>query len=480
MLLTAACSDSSGPKPRGAGIRLIGGFNVTDTAAALLKSALVVEVRDSSGVIAPQGTVVRFATVVKSDAIPEVLLLNPQLPSNFDMIYDARTDATGRAGVIVRLGEVAGPARLTVSAASIGVQDTVQYTVLPGNVAGVRMSPPDTTLYTGRSFTIRGVAVDAHGNPRTDPVTYAGSAPGVSVGNAGLVSVSAVGRYTVTGKAGGASGSAGISVVPQGTMAATVTVPSMGSQIVVVALDGSGFRNLTSVDIAGITPQPAWIPGTDRIIYSTFAQYYQALRVVDQNGTVTPFIASPPATMTHQAEPSPSLNAPVVYFSAFDTRCSQTFYCLHRAGIDGSNPELLGALIASDEVTWRPSSSPDGSRVAFVTTGTIIKVFDYPSKTVLPWGVPGQHPSWSPDGSRIAFVPQGGGPLHLINAADGSGERVLTAASRPYVERAISWSSDSKWLLALSSAGVMDLIEVATGKVLPLAYTSQFLSASLK
>jgi len=41
---------------------------------------------------------------VKSDALPEVLLLNPQLPSNFDMIYDAQTDAAGRAGVIVRLG----------------------------------------------------------------------------------------------------------------------------------------------------------------------------------------------------------------------------------------------------------------------------------------------------------------------------------------------------------------------------------------
>jgi len=299
---------------------LIGGCNVTDTAAALLKSALVVEVRDSSGAIPPQGTVVRFATVVKSDALPEVLLLNPQLPSNFDMIYDAQTDAAGRAGVIVRLGLSAGPARLTVSAASIGVQDTVRYTVLPGNVAGVRMSPSDTTLYTGRNFTFRGVAVDAHGNPRTDPVTYTGSAPGVSVSNAGLVSVSAIGRYTVTGAAGGASGSAGISVPPQGTIAADDELPGRGHEIVTVALDGSDFRSLTSVSVGGMSPQPRWIPGTNRIIYSTFAGMYQLLRVVDQDGTVTPFIASPPATMTHQAEPAPSPNAPVVDFSAFDTR----------------------------------------------------------------------------------------------------------------------------------------------------------------
>ena len=99
---------------------------------------------------------------------------------------------------------------------------------------------------------------------------------------------------------------------------------------------------------------------------------------------------------------------------------------------------------------------------------------------MLPWSVSGQRPSWSPDGSRIAFVPEGGGPLHLINAADGSGEQVLTPPDRTYMEASISWSPDSKWLLAKANAGVLDLIEVATGKTLPLAYTEAFQSGSLK
>ena len=70
VLLTAACSDSSGPKAGGPRIRLISGSNVTDTAVALLKAALVVEVRDSSGAVAPQGTVVRFTTALKNGATP--------------------------------------------------------------------------------------------------------------------------------------------------------------------------------------------------------------------------------------------------------------------------------------------------------------------------------------------------------------------------------------------------------------------------
>jgi Tol biopolymer transport system component len=114
-----------------------------------------------------------------------------------------------------------------------------------------------------------------------------------------------------------------------------------------------------------------------------------------------------------------------------------------------------------------------------VTTGTIIRVFDYASKTVSAWGVPGQFPSWSPDGSRIAYVPQLGGTLRLMNS-DGTNQRALTSALRTYVEGPISWSSDSKWLLARSNAGMLDLVDVETGTVLPLPYSTTYPAGSLK
>ena len=488
VLVAAACSDSSGPTDGGPvggspKIKLIGGFDVTDTAAALLKEPLVVEVRDSSGAVVPQGTVLRFSALLRDDATQEVQVRSFGSLSDFSSDVEAVTDAAGRAQISVRLGYSAGAARLIVAARTLAVLDTARYTVLPGNATSVRLSPRDTALYVGRSLTLRGGVADRYGNFRTEPVTYAVSAPGVSVSTGGVVSASAIGRYTVTATGGGVPGSVEISVVPQGTMASAANT-GVGQKILSVALDGSNLRYLADWISPGVSPQPRWIPGTDRIIYSTYNGTYQVLRIVDQNGTVTPFIASPPPTMTHQAEPAPSLIAPVMYFSAFDSRCSTTVYCLHRSGRDGSAPELLGTLLSTligpDAVTGRPSSSPDGLRVAFVTTGPVIKVFDYPSKTVLPWSVPGQRPSWSPDGSRIAFVPEGGGPLHLINAADGSGDQVLTPDSRPYMESSISWSSDSKWLLAKAQAGVVDLIEIATGQTLPLAYTEAFQSGSLK
>ena len=384
VFLTAACSDSSGPKPGGdPRIRLISGFDVTDTVFAELAETLVVEVHDSSGAVAPPGTVVRF-TAATNGGIPEMLMrgVADASTSGYSELVTAETDASGRAGVFVKLGAVAGPARISVAAPTIAAQDTARYTVLPGNAARITLSLRDTTLYTGRSFTLRADVADAFGNVRAGPVTYTVGGPGVSVSNSGVVSASAIGRYTVTATAGAVSGSADISVVPQGTMAAVANT-AIGPRIVSVALDGSDLRNLTKFGSGEIDPQPKWIPGTNNIIYSDYNGTYQRLHIVDQVGKVTAFIPSPPPTMTHQAEPAPSPNAPVMYFSAFDTRCSEIYYCLHRSGRDGSAPQLLGVPFAPDEVTWRPSSSPDGSRVAFVTTGTVIKVFDYASKTVL-------------------------------------------------------------------------------------------------
>jgi hypothetical protein len=57
---------------------------------------------------------------------------------------------------------------------------------------------------------------------------------------------------------------------------------------------------------------------------------------------------------------------------------------------------------------------------------------------------------------------------------------VITPANRTYTEGSISWSADSKWLLAKSNAGTLDLIEVDTGTVLPLGYTTSYQSGSLK
>jgi Tol biopolymer transport system component len=113
------------------------------------------------------------------------------------------------------------------------------------------------------------------------------------------------------------------------------------------------------------------------------------------------------------------------------------------------------------------------------TSAGQIKVFNYTTRTVSAWGVAGMYPSWSPDGTQIAYSQQYGGPLHLINA-DGTNQRVITG-SRPYSESPPAWSPDSKWLIAQNiDYGTLDIIEVATGNVLPITNAAGYVSPNWK
>ena len=472
-----SCGDSTGPGSGRPGLTLVSGYNLTDTVTAQPANALVVEVRNTSGAIVPKGTVVRFTVVTDSYFQPE-MTVEGLTSTYYGPFATGETDGAGRTAVLLQMGTVAGPARIAISVPTLSLQDTARYTVLPGQAAGILLMPSDTSMYTTGSYTIRGGVVDQFNNARTDPVVYTASSPSVSISSSGVVTASTTGRYTLTATAGAASGSSGLSVVPRGTVAALV-YGGNGFRIVTFNLDGSGFHDVVGVTDGGIGPRPRWIPGSSSIIYTELVNGLQQMRTIDASGKVSTFFPSPPATMTHQAEPSPSANAPVLYFSAYDSRCADYAYCLFRSGIDGTNPELLGDVIAPGDVTWHPSASPDGSKVAFVTSGLQIKVFDYATKTVSAWSVGGNYPAWSPDGTQIAYAQQYGGPLHLINA-DGTNQRVISG-SQPYSESPAAWSPDSKWLIAQNTAyGYLDIIEVATGKVLPISNGAGYGSLSWK
>jgi Tol biopolymer transport system component len=177
----------------------------------------------------------------------------------------------------------------------------------------------------------------------------------------------------------------------------------------------------------------------------------------------------------------PSADGQWVYFSAYDSNCSATAYCLYRARIDGSAPELLGSYISISAPSWRPAPSPNGSKVAFMLGGPfgdgVIKVFDVATKTTSSWGLPGDAPVWSPDGTQIAYVAAGNGAITLINA-DGSFSRTITPTGNSYT-RPLGWSSDGKWIVA-PSQGRLNMIEVATGVILPLPWSAGLYSGGLK
>jgi hypothetical protein len=474
IFVATSCGDSSGPGGGRRGLTLVSGYNLTDTIEAKPAKALVVEVRDDRGAIVPQGTVVRFSG---GGIFQSEMLVGALTSTLYTTFVAGETDGAGRASVIVQMGGKAGPARIAISVPILGVQDTARYTVLPGQPSAILITPRDTAMYVGASYTIHAGVVDRWDNARTDPIVYTAT-PGVSVSSSGVVTASTIGRYTLTGTAGGVSETTHLSVVPQATVAALANL-SDGLHIITINLDGSGFHDVVAgVKDGGIGPGPRWVPGTSTIIYTEYVGGVQQLRTVDANGKVSPFFPSPPATMTHQAEPSPSANAPVLYFSAYDSRCyGASTYCLFRSGIDGTNPEFLDAVIAYGEENPHPSASPDGSKVAFVAGGPRIKVFDYTTRTVSAWTYSGNFPTWSPDGTQIVYVGPYTGPLVLINP-DGTNQRLLSAPNEPYAGWSAAWSPDSKWLIAPSIGGTLNVIEVATGNVMPILIGTGYRSVS--
>lgn len=62
---------------------------------------------------------------------------------------------------------------------------------------------------------------------------------------------------------------------------------------------------------------------------------------------------------------------------------------------------------------------------------------------------------------------------------DGTGLRAITAPNIHYREEPLTWSPDSRWIVARSDNG-LDLIEVATGTIIPLPYARRLFAPSWK
>lgn len=463
------CDGSKGIAPK-LSLFVVAGGAQTDTACARLAQALVIQVLDPDGQVAV-GEIVRFEYVPGDSAHPAPLALAALTSAEYGLFVADPTDAGGQASVLVQLGEVAGTGRVAVSVPRFAYEDTVAFTILPGRAAGVVVGPPDTALYVGHGYPLRGYVTDVHGNRRGDPVTYQALDASTSVGANGQVTGVAVGRSTILVRAAASSvvDTANVSVVPAGTLGAVASYAAAypATTIVTMQLDGSGGAVVPQS--AGENNYLSWSSGGASLLFFR-PGFGGHTYTITPSGTMTQLVQG--AAFEEDNWARPAAGGSWVYFRA--TRSMYAgFGFIWRIHPDGTGPDSVPVGVGT-----QPSPSPDGARVAYAGGDEHLHVYDYGTHTDRDFGWTGWAPHWSPDGQWIAYMTDQWGPIWVVKP-DGSGARALTSGG--YYDWSFDWSPDSKWVVVLDQGrGILSLIQVQTGLTLPLPFSTGLLQPTLK
>ena len=424
----------------------------------MLSEALVVEVRDTLGHLVPD-QVVRFEVPADTNPSVSVEALSAQAFSSF---VAEPTNSQGQAAVLVRLGPKAGTARLRISVPVYGLTDSTAFTVRAGAPFGVNGAPSDTSLSVGASFQLRAHVVDRHGNPRPEAVTYQALDAAATVNASGVVTAQAVGLARVLVKAsGGLVDTSHVGVLPTGTIAATNS-----TGVMIVNFDGSGSQVITVPTANYNGRYPSWLSATS--LAAMDGQYYAELLRVSTSGTVQ-YLVPTADSVVLEVWPQASRDGSWIYFGGLVPGYSTAGLSIWRVQPSGASLQRVSPANADGQSDTYPSPSPDGTRIAVASTRTgsfALAVIDVVAKQITQLGVPGIAPRWAPAGDTIAYL---GGPyqseIWLVNA-NGGGSRRVSPAGRNYAP-GMDWSPDRRWIIARGPTS-LELVEVATGSILPL------------
>ena len=470
-LVACGGAESSGPPStlESPGLRVTGA-SLTDTVDAMLPRALFAHVVASDGKPASGIDVTFTATRRSPNAVTPIaptLVMSMSATGSFSSPVVATTNAQGDASVFVRTGTVAGTGTVVITVPTLGLTDTAKYTVQPGSVSAVSVAPADTAVFVGGSVMLRANAVDRHGNPRADAVTISVSRAIASV-QAATITGTTIGRARVTATAGALSDTAGLSIVPHGTLVAQSIMLGSAIELALYTfdLDGTNVRKVVTSVVAGTgffgDLVPVWSADGKFIFYhDDKLDQTRALWVYDVASGTTRRLTSGATALNHEAWPAVSRDGQWVYYNGSELGGS-TLYRIAPVGTNREQPGPSGLRT--------PSLSPEGTRVAAVNpaspsggTGPIV-VFDIASKRVTPLGVNAQSVAWSPVDERIAYITDFGTALRMIYA-DGSGDRSLTS-SVGFTGR-VSWSPDGKYVVA-HGLNTLTIVDVSTGESIPV------------
>lgn len=488
--ITSSCGgggDGESTEPiTGGGIRAIAGANVTDTVLAQPLQALVVEVRGPDGALA-RGTVVRFEPAPPADTLRRderavyacSLAASSCGPSGdgfgtqFGLFAADTTDANGRAQALVRLGTVAGPVGIVVSAPEYGLRDTVRFTVRAGAASRVAFGVRDAAVYPGATVALRPAVRDRFNNPRGDAFVVAGEAPAVAtVDAAGVATGRDFGRARVLVRAGDLFDTTFVSVVPRGRLVAWE--PSFFGNgtygaLLTVGLDGSALRRLATNVESELGAFPAWSSDGSRVSYHSKAP---RAFVIDTAGASARDVSGS-TVVAHQIRFAP--DGSVRFLGTSEGRSG-----VWRADADGSTARELVRLGDYFPAYGAADVSEDAQQVVYVNTSGALRVADLATGAIRALGVNGSAPRWSPTGDRIAYLTGSflGAQLATVRA-DGTQQRVVPQDASEIFSAGIAWSPDAQWLLARSArVAQLRLVRVPDGMIIPLRLQGDFFQPS--
>lgn len=429
-------------------VRIVAGEG-SDSISALPVQGLVIELRGSDGKPAA-GVEVRFeAPAASGMSVARVS------DADFGTVATVTTDDKGRATVRVRYGEQVGTAWVAFAVPLYGLADTAQFMVRAGT--GVRFSQAlrDTVVRVGSSFTFRGILTDRSGNPTGSGVDYVADRPIISILPNGIATAHEQGIALIRVRevnTGPFIDSVQVAIVPPATVAWTllpdnILVKSTALDVIV----------LTSPN----TPRALgafWEPGGTRIVANERG-------LIILNGLTTR-LATP--GLEHSGWPEWA-NDGYIYFSGnFATNAVR----VARIRPDGTGLETISINRGS-----MPSVSPDAKRVVYVeptATGSgplTIREIGTPIWYKVSGTDGALAPRWSPDGNLIAFTR--GDRLYVVQP-----NGTLLRQFEGQVAAGLTWSPDSRWILAISDSPV--LYEVSSGRFAKLPVTQPLLYPAWK
>jgi len=143
---------------------------------------------------------------------------------------------------------------------------------------------------------------------------------------------------------------------------------------------------------------------------------------------------------------------------------------------------------ATEPLLIEPSIAPDGSEIAFASAGDIwvAPLNGGPTRRLVSGAFEESRPVFSPDGTRLAFVSTrtGGGDIYVIQIASGATARVTFTEGPEVLD---GWSRDGKWLYySTTGSDINRMADVYTissegGTPLPAIaerYVSEYFSAA--